>query len=143
MPASRFPYPRWILATAVLLLAEVLVAQTGPAAASPVPASEAKQNRLSRQQAEELFRSVDEILRFVSRDTGLPVRHSIKKRLVDRAYVYQAARARSKVVGVMVRDFIDRVFEGAAKPLVVHLVEDRRLSPKDLEAIRRLLREKS
>jgi BlaI family penicillinase repressor len=43
----------------------------------------------------------------------------------------------------MVRDFIDRVFEGAAKPLVVHLVEDRRLSPKDLEAIRRLLREKS
>jgi predicted transcriptional regulator len=67
----------------------------------------------------------------------------LKKRLVDRAYVYQAARARSKVVGVMVRDFIDRVFEGAAKPLVVHLVEDRRLSPKDLEAIRRLLREKS
>jgi predicted transcriptional regulator len=67
----------------------------------------------------------------------------LKKRLVDRAYVYQAARARSKVVGVMVRDFIDRVFEGAAKPLVVHLVEDRRLSPKDLEAIRLLLREKS
>ena len=67
----------------------------------------------------------------------------LKKRLVDRAYVYQAARARSKVIGVMVRDFIDRVFEGAAEPLVVHLVEDQRLSPKDLEAIRRLLREKS
>jgi len=94
MPASRFPYPSWILATAVLLLAEVLVAQTGPAAASPVPASEAKQNRLSRQQAEELFRSVDEILRFVSRDTGLPVRHSIKKRLVDRAYVKQYVERR-------------------------------------------------
>lgn len=67
----------------------------------------------------------------------------LKKRLVDRAYVYQAARARSKVIGLMVRDFIDRVFEGAAEPLVVHLVEDQRLSPKDLEAIRRLLREKS
>jgi BlaI family penicillinase repressor len=42
----------------------------------------------------------------------------------------------------MVRDFIDRVFEGAAKPLLVHLVEDKRLSREDVEALRRLLREK-
>ena len=66
----------------------------------------------------------------------------LKKRLADRAYIYQAARPRRQVVSVMVRDFIDRVFEGAAKPLFVHLVEDRRLSREDLAAIRRLLREK-
>lgn len=63
----------------------------------------------------------------------------LKKKLEDRAYVYQPARPRAQVVGVMVRDFVDRVFQGAAKPLMVHLVEDERLSRKDLEEIRSLL----
>jgi BlaI family penicillinase repressor len=64
----------------------------------------------------------------------------LKKKQEDRAYVYRPARPRAQVLGVMVRDFVDRVFEGAAKPLMVHLVEDRRLSPKDREEIRRVLR---
>ena len=64
----------------------------------------------------------------------------LKKRLADRAYLYQPARPRRQVVGAMVRDFVERVFQGAAKPLLVHLVEDRSLSPQDLEEIRRLLR---
>ena len=64
----------------------------------------------------------------------------LKKRLADRAYVYQPARPRRQVVGAMVRDFVERVFQGAAKPLMVHLVEDRSLSPEDLEEIRGLLR---
>jgi BlaI family penicillinase repressor len=64
----------------------------------------------------------------------------LKKKQEDRAYVYRPARPRAQVLGVMVRDFVDRVFEGAAKPLMVHLVEDRRLSPEDLDEIRRVLR---
>jgi BlaI family penicillinase repressor len=63
----------------------------------------------------------------------------LKKKQEDRAYVYQPAQPRSQVLGVMVRDFVDRVFQGAAKPLLVHLVEDRRLSQNDLAEIRRLL----
>jgi BlaI family transcriptional regulator, penicillinase repressor len=63
----------------------------------------------------------------------------LKKRQEDRAYVYQPARPRAQVLGLMVRDFVDRVFQGAAKPLLVHLVEDRRLSSEDLGEIRRLL----
>jgi BlaI family penicillinase repressor len=64
----------------------------------------------------------------------------LKKKQEDRAYLYRPARPRTQVLGVMVRDFVDRVFQGAAKPLLVHLVEDRRLSQEDLAEIRRLLR---
>ena len=64
----------------------------------------------------------------------------LKKRLKERAYVYQASRPKNQVIKAMVRDFVERVFQGAAKPLLVHLVEDRSLSPEDLEEIRGLLR---
>ena len=47
----------------------------------------------------------------------------LKKRLADRAYLYQPARPRRQVVAAMVRDFVERVFQGAAKPLLVHLVD--------------------
>ncbi len=65
----------------------------------------------------------------------------LKKQAADRAYVYQPARPRQQVIGAMVKDFLDRVFGGAAQPLLVHLVEDRRLSEKDLEEIRVMIRE--
>jgi BlaI family transcriptional regulator, penicillinase repressor len=65
----------------------------------------------------------------------------LKKRAEERAYLYQATRPRSEVVKAMVRDFVDRVFNGAAEPLLVHLIRDRRLSPKDLAKIARTLRE--
>ena|SRR5438094_3772579 len=58
----------------------------------------------------------------------------------DRAYVYEPAKPQVEVLGGMVRDFVDRVFHGAAKPLLVHLVEEKRLSREDVEEIRRLLR---
>jgi predicted transcriptional regulator len=65
----------------------------------------------------------------------------LNKEQVERAYVYQPAKPRRQVLGIMVRDFVDRVFQGAAKPLLVHLVEEKRLSQKDLDEIQRLLRE--
>ena len=65
----------------------------------------------------------------------------LKKQAADRAYVYQPARPRQQVIGALVKDFVDRVFGGAAQPLLVHLVEDRRLSEKDLEEIRAMIRE--
>jgi len=66
----------------------------------------------------------------------------LKKRPAEgRAYIYQSARPRKQVVRAMVRDFVDRVFNGAAEPLVVHLVEDRRLSEKELREIARMIKE--
>ena len=48
----------------------------------------------------------------------------LKKTQVDRAYVYRPARPRQQVVGAMVRDFVDRVFDGAAGGLLLHLARD-------------------
>ena len=43
-------------------------------------------------------------------------------------HVYRPAKPRQQVVGAMVRDFVDRVFDGAASGLLVHLAKDNRLS---------------
>jgi predicted transcriptional regulator len=40
---------------------------------------------------------------------------------------------------VMVREFVDRVFDGAADSLVAHLVSDRKLSAADRAEIRKLI----
>jgi BlaI family penicillinase repressor len=56
-----------------------------------------------------------------------------------RAFIYQSARPRKQVIRSMVREFVDRVFNGSAEPLVVHLVEDRRLSEKELKEIARMI----
>ena len=64
----------------------------------------------------------------------------LKKTLVDRAYVYRPTQPKRQVVGAMVRDFVNRVFNGSAEPLLVHLVEEHNLSREDLEEIARLRR---
>ena len=65
----------------------------------------------------------------------------LKKTRVDRAYEYRPAQPRHQVIGAMVRDFLDRVFDGAAAPLLVHLAKDKKLSKDDKDLIRRLSRE--
>ncbi|HEY3132721.1 MAG TPA: BlaI/MecI/CopY family transcriptional regulator [Acidobacteriota bacterium] len=65
----------------------------------------------------------------------------LKKSRAERAYVYQAVRPKNQVIRSMVQEFIDRVFNGSAEPLLLHLVQDRRLSEKDLEKISLMLRE--
>ena len=64
----------------------------------------------------------------------------LKKSQEERAYVYRPAQPQRQVVGAMVREFVNRVFNGSAQPLLVHLVEEHQLSPKDLEEIARLRR---
>src|SRR3954471_21387140 len=64
----------------------------------------------------------------------------LRKTQTDRAYVYRPAQPKGQVIGAMVREFVNRVFNGAAEPLLVHLVEEHDLSPKDLEEIARLRR---
>jgi len=45
-----------------------------------------------------------------------------------------------KVIGAMVHDFIHRVFNGSAEPLLLHLIEDQQLTEQDLEEIRQTIR---
>ena len=76
---------------------------------------------LTKEQGKELFRSVDDILAFVSRDTDLPIVHSVKRKLISRDEVNKYLRekfdedegakrlARSEIVlkkfGLLDRDF--------------------------------------
>ncbi len=64
----------------------------------------------------------------------------LDKTLVDRAYVYRPTQSKKQVIGGMVREFVNRVFNGSAQPLLVHLVEEHKLSPKDLKEISELRR---
>ena len=62
-------------------------AQSPGESPQPAPPVATGEEKISPQQAAELFRSVDQILRFASRDSGLPIRHDVKRRLVDRETV--------------------------------------------------------
>jgi predicted transcriptional regulator len=62
----------------------------------------------------------------------------LKKSPADRAYVYRPVQPKEKVIGGMVREFVNRVFDGSAAPLLVHLVDDHKLSAKDIAEIAEL-----
>ena len=64
----------------------------------------------------------------------------LKKTQVERAYVYRPAQPKRQVIGDMVKEFVNRVFNGSAQPLLVHLVEDHELTREELETIARLRR---
>src|SRR5664279_1931731 len=58
---------------------------SAPAQQSKSQASSSKQESvISSKEGKDLFRSVDEILKFASDDTGLPIKHEVKRRLAKR-----------------------------------------------------------
>jgi hypothetical protein len=82
---------------AAAVLSAACVAQTPAAAETNPPPAAAVPNAaahapLTKAQANELFRSVDEILSFASTDTGLPIVHSVKRKLITRDEVNQYLR---------------------------------------------------
>src|ERR1700684_819292 len=91
----------WLLLTLALVLLPASWAQspaqppqTGTTATpppSPAPDQGNKtttapppEQKISPKEAEELFRDVDQIMQFASKDTGLPVKKEVKRRLVSR-----------------------------------------------------------
>ncbi len=64
----------------------------------------------------------------------------LKKTHGEKAYVYRPAKPKQQVIRGMVREFLDRVFNGAAEPLVAHLIEDRKLTPAELDELSRMVR---
>jgi predicted transcriptional regulator len=63
------------------------------------------------------------------------------KRPDGRAYVYEPVLAKTQVISTMVQEFLDRVFNGAAQPLLLNLVQDHKVSREDLDEISRLIEE--
>src|SRR5579862_3907912 len=72
----------------------------------------------------------------------LETKGHLRKSSTERAHVYRPTLPKQQVIGGMVRDFVNRVFNGTAEPLLVHLVEDEGLSEKELAEIVRLARRK-
>ena len=60
----------------------------------------------------------------------------------DRAYLYRPARPKQQVIREMVRDFVNRVFNGSGRPLVLHLLEDDQISESELREITRMMGKK-
>jgi hypothetical protein len=75
---------RWVAAIALSAASYAAVGAQTATPSTQAPASSAKQAPMTKAQAKELFRSVDEILSFVSNDTKLPIDHSVKRRLISR-----------------------------------------------------------
>jgi hypothetical protein len=63
---------------------------------------EPKDHIITPAEAKELFQSVDEILRFASKDTGLPIKKQVKRTIVSRAQV-------EKYIGEKFKDDADRI----------------------------------
>lgn len=66
----------------------------------------------------------------------------VRKDEEGRAPIYAPVGSRQSAVAHMVSEFVDRVFNGAAAPLLLHLAAHRKLSAKDRAEIARLLQEK-
>src|ERR1039457_6868493 len=63
----------------------------------------------------------------------------LNRKQAGSAYVYRPAPPTSRGLRAMGRDFVNRVFNGSAEPLLVHLIEDRHLTADEIEEIRRLI----
>lgn len=65
----------------------------------------------------------------------------LKKRADGRAFRYRPARPERRVITSLVREFVDRVFEGASRPLLAHLVREGRLTKDERAELKRLIDE--
>ena len=65
----------------------------------------------------------------------------LAKKAQGRAHAYTPTRPRQQVVGAMVRDFVDRVFDGASAALLLHLAKDSRLTDRQRKAVQKIVEE--
>jgi BlaI family transcriptional regulator, penicillinase repressor len=66
---------------------------------------------------------------------------TVRRNEEQRAHVYEACQPEADTKRQLVGDVLQRVFEGSASELMIHALEGRRTSKKELEELRRLLDE--
>src|SRR6267143_970586 len=66
---------------------------------------------------------------------------TVRRNEDQRAHVYEACQPATETKRQLVDDVLKRVFEGSASELMIHALEGRRTSKKELEELRRLLDE--
>ena len=93
-----------------------------------------KETRITPQQKEELFRSLNQILSFASDDTQLPIKHEVKKRLITRDEVEKyvldkfkddkdAKRMQQEEIVLKKFGLLDRDFQ--LQPFLVSLLKEQ------------------
>ena len=71
----------------------------------------------------------------------LETKGHVQKEKQDRAFLYRPSRGEQAVVSSMVREFVNRVFDGASRPLLLHLAKDRKLTPEEREKLLSLIKD--
>ena len=66
---------------------------------------------------------------------------TVRRNEEQRAHVYEACQPAMETKRQLVGDVLQRVFEGSASQLMIHALEGRRTSKKELDELRRLLDE--
>ena len=64
---------------------------------------------------------------------------TVRRNEEQRAHVYEACQPATETKRQLVGDVLQRVFEGSASELMIHALEGRRTSKKELDELRRLL----
>jgi len=76
----------WVLAAELCLAITMSAAQQTPTATAP-PAQAASTGKITPEQARQLFGLVDELIKFSSEETGLPIKSAVKRQITSRAAV--------------------------------------------------------
>ena len=67
----------------------------------------------------------------------------LKRRKAEGGYVYRAAISAESTTGDMLRDLVDRAFDGSAAALMVNLLETGDLEAEELRQLRELINRKA
>jgi len=124
----------WAVAAALTLAATMAFAQPPVTAAPPQAAASQTGGKISPEQAKQLFALVDELIKFSSTETGLPIKSDVKRQITSRAAVesyLQQKMAEDQSAKRMQRDeivlkkfgLLDRDF--ALQPFLLALLKEQ------------------
>jgi predicted transcriptional regulator len=97
--------------------------------------AQAVRDRLARNGTDLSYATVANLVRTVH-DKGF-----LAQTNAERPFVYEPTRSYEDVSGRLLGDLIDRVFLGSRAELLLRLVEERRLSAKERDALQEILKE--
>lgn len=69
----------------------------------------------------------------------LQTKGHLHRKAGERAQIYAPAQPRQKVIRGMVDEFVTRLFDGSARPLLAHLIKDGSLTEKERRALQRIV----
>lgn len=71
--------------------------------------------------------------------TRLEQKGFVRSNKSGQAYVYRAAITHERISQSRLRKLLDQLYDGAAGPLVLHLLRTQRLEPQEIEELQKLI----